>query len=147
MLIVIYIYLYLKNIFLSPEFAEVQKNGDGNLTRFALAVGLKASQILSTFSKVEENTSIFLTPAKSRKRKVQSWRENYLTQWLETQARLIVYYCIIQYSNCSLSVALPLIFACIILLIFCCNNLTGRAHSLQALWLPLGFLAISFLVI
>ena len=59
MLFVIYIYLYLKNIFLSPEFAEVQKNGDGNLTRFALAVGLKASQILSTFSKVEENTSIF----------------------------------------------------------------------------------------
>ena len=36
MLIVIYIYLYLKNIFLSPEFAEVQKNGDGNLTRFDL---------------------------------------------------------------------------------------------------------------
>ena len=36
MLIVIYIYLYLKNIFLSPEFVEVQKNGDGNLTRFGL---------------------------------------------------------------------------------------------------------------
>ena len=35
MLIVIYICISEEH-FLSPEFAEVQKNGDGNLTRFGL---------------------------------------------------------------------------------------------------------------
>ena len=38
----------------------------------------------------------------------------------------------LQLSNISLrfTVALPLIFACVILFIFCCNNLTERSLSL-----------------
>ena len=40
------------------------------------------------------------------------------------------------------TVALPLIFPCVIMIIFCSNYSTEGAHSLSARWLLLGFLAM-----
>ena len=45
------------------------------------------------------------------------------------------------------TVALPLIFPCVIMIIFCSNYLTEGAHSLYARWLLLGFLAMRVKVI
>ena len=85
--------------------------------------------------------------ARARKQKyISIYISLYMKTFLKTGVYIYIYTHIYLYiSNIFIlrfTVALPLIFPCVIMIIFCSNYLTEGAHSLKARWLLLGFLAM-----